>query len=423
MFDRSAIESRQLAQLNKLLGHLSCNPFYLPKLQVSGVNSFDKLVDFSSRFPLTTKQELVEAQLADPPYGTNLTFKIDEYTRFHQTSGTSGDPLRWLDTPQSWRWILEGWKTIFRKAEVTPADRLFAAFSFAPFIGFWSAFEAAADLGCLCISGGGLDSVARLRMIQENHVTVLCCTPTYGIHLGQVLRESQIDPESLDVRMIVVAGEPGGSIPSVRQEMTRLWNGARVFDHHGMTEAGPVSYECPGKPGTLMINEEHYLAEVIDPETLAAVGSGESGELILTTLGRTGAPLVRFRTGDHVRKQHLDDGGEAGNQLALEGGILGRIDDMVIVRGVNVYPTAIERIVRKHADIAEYRVEVEQKGALHEVNIFIEPLANRTSDQDLVKLLERDLRDVFALRIPVTEVDPGTLPRFELKAKRWIRKE
>src|SRR2546428_2946611 len=211
---RAAIEAHQLEQIRSLVAELfPGNKFYSRKLNAAGI-TFDvaSLGDFSSRFPFTTKTELVEDQRANPPFGTNLTNPIESYTRYHQTSGTSGRPLRWLDTPESWEWMLENWMEILRAAGVRAGDRIFFAFSFGPFIGFWMAFESAARLGCLCVPGGGLSSAARVRAILDNGITVLCCTPTYAARLVEVAVEEKIDLSDSRVRTIIVAGEPGGSI-------------------------------------------------------------------------------------------------------------------------------------------------------------------------------------------------------------------
>src|SRR5580704_11035833 len=184
---RAAITAGQLEQLRTLVAELfPGNQFCSQKLNAAGI-TFDvaSLEDFSRRFPFTTKSELVEDQRAHPPFGKNLTYPLDRYTRFHQTSGTIGTPLRWLDTPESWDWMLDNWTEIHGVAGVTSADRIFFAFSFGPFIGFWLAFEAAARMGALCIPGGGMSSAARLRAILDNAATVLCCTPTYAIRLAE----------------------------------------------------------------------------------------------------------------------------------------------------------------------------------------------------------------------------------------------
>ena len=145
-------------------------------------------------------------------------------------------------------------------------------------------------------------SAVRLGTLIDLSATVLCCTPTYAIHLAQIAAEEEIDLRASNVRTIIVAGEPGGSIAGTRNQIEKLWPGARVMDHHGMTEVGPVSYGCLRRPGVLHVIESGYVAEVIDPATGAPAGRQRaSGELVLTNLGRTGSPLIRYRTGDLVR--------------------------------------------------------------------------------------------------------------------------
>src|SRR2546429_6335342 len=333
---RPAIASSQLQQLGRLLAALvPANPFYTKKFSRAGVTArVASLEEFTEQFPFTTKEEVAADQRAAPPYGTNLTFPLERYTRFHQTSGTTGTPLRWLDTPESWSWMVESWTGIFRAANVTASDRVFFAFSFGPFIGFWLAFEAAQRIGCLCVPGGGLSSAARLRVLIDNGATILCCTPTYALRLAEVAAEEEIDLRSARVKTIIVAGEPGGSVPALRARLQELWHGARVFDHHGMTETGPVTHECPRQAGVLHVLEPAYFAEVIEPASCKPLAAGQTGELVLTTLGRIGSPLLRYRTGDLVKRGSPCTCSR--HTLTLEGGILGRVDDMIVVRGVNI---------------------------------------------------------------------------------------
>lgn len=417
---REEIAAQQLEQLQSLVTELfPANPFYTRKLQSLGV-TFDvaSLGDFSARFPFTTKQELVEDQKLNPPFGTNRTYPLERYTRFHQTSGTSGTPLRWLDTPESWDGMLENWTKIFFAAGVKPGDKAYFAFSFGPFIGFWLAFESAAKLGCLCLPGGGLSSAARLRDIVELGATVICCTPTYALRLAEVAAQEKIDLKKARVKTIIVAGEPGGSVPAIRSRIEKLWLGARVFDHHGMTEVGPVTYECPARPGILHVIESAYFAEIVEPASGKPAKENETGELVLTTLGRTGSPLLRYRTGDLVKRGMCGCGR---HELALEGGILGRADDMIVVRGVNIYPSAVEEIIRSVGGIAEFQARVRTEKSLTELELQIEPEADCSDASTLAKKLEQAFHKSFALRIAVKSVAPGTLPRFEMKAKRWVR--
>jgi phenylacetate-CoA ligase len=410
------LEAGQLQKLRTLLAALSgANPFYSEKLRGLDLN-VASLASYYEHFPFTQKRELVDDQRAHPPFGSNLTYPIGRYTRFSQTNGTTGAPLRWADTPESWDWMAGNWKRVFEAAGVGAGDRIFFAFSFGPFLGFWVAFDAAAKLGAMCIPGGGMRSEARLHAILDNRASVVCCTPTYAIRLGETAVEEHIDLSPSKVRRIIVAGEPGGSVRSTQARIEELWPGAHVVDHHGMTEVGPVSYGCPKRERVLHVIESSYIAEVIDPATGQHV---DHGELVLTNLGRTGSPLLRYRTGDIVQRAP-DAKCECGSSdLALEGGILARTDDMVVVRGVNLYPSAIEDIMRSCDGVSEYRVEIRTNRALTELSIQVEP--SDENDGALVHRLESALRNATSLRVPVSTVPRGTLPRFEMKAQRWIR--
>jgi phenylacetate-CoA ligase len=418
--DRAAIEAHQVRKLEELVAALlASNRFYAARLHAAGIETCpESLCDFASTVPFTSKSVLIDDQVRNPPFGSNLTYPVAEYCRFHQTSGTTGKPMRWLDTRESWDWVIECWTRIYRSAGIGRQDRVFFPFSFGPFLGFWGAFDAAARMGCLSIPGGGMRSTARLSTLLDNQVTAICTTPTYAMHLAQVAAEEEIDLSAGKVRTIIVAGEPGGSIPATRSQIEKVW-GARVVDHHGMTEIGPVSYECPQRRGVLHIMEASYYPEVIDRDSLEPVSPGGSGELVLTNLGRVGSPILRYRTGDIVQLAQDARCPCGSEEMALEGGILGRIDDMVVLRGVNLYPSAVEQVVRSSGGVAEFRVEVYTERALTEMSIQIEP----TAEEDAAALSHRvaaALHYAFGLRVAVSAVPPGTLPRFEAKAKRWI---
>ena len=385
------------------------NRFQTARLSAAGVTSeIASLDEFSARVPFTTKADLVADQTANPPYGTNLTFPLERYTRFCQTSGTTAKPLVILDTAESWEWMLGNWARIYRAGGLRAGDRIYFAFSFGPFLGFWTAFEAAAKCGSLCIPGGGLGSAARLRALIQHEANVLCCTPTYALHLAEVAAKEGVELAASKVRKIFVAGESGGSVASVRARIREAWHGAQVLDHYGMSEVGPVAFQNQDEDEVLHIIEDSYFAEIVNPRTGAALPAGEVGELVLTTLGREACPLFRYRTGDLVQRIPDAPG------FALAGGIIGRVDDMVVVRGVNIYPSAVDAVVRSIAEVTEYRVTVTSRDTLAEIVLEIE-----TTDASAASLLERALTSAFSLRIPVRRVE--TLPRFELKARRWIK--
>jgi phenylacetate-CoA ligase len=412
---REAIARAQVARVQRLLAEvLASNPFYRVKLRGAGledardVTSLDDLV----RLPLTQKQELVDDQEAHPPFGTNLTYPLRQYTRVHQTSGTMGKPLRWLDTRDSWDWWSRCWGTVYRAADVNDGDRVFFAFSFGPFIGFWAAFAGAERMGSMALTGGAQDSRQRLSSLLDLGATVLCCTPSYALHLAGVAATEGIDLRHSAIARIIVAGEPGGSIPSTRERIESAW-GAALFDHAGATEIGAHSFMCAAHSG-LHINEGEFIAEVIDPVSGA---STDDGELVLTNLGRVGSPVIRYRTGDRVRLNRAVCG--CGRTFArMDGGIIGRIDQMLIVRGVNIFPSAIEAIVRSHRDVDEFGIDVDRIDEMDELTISVE--VRGPSPLAIAEKIATECRERLSLRARVLVVPDQSLPRFELKARRVV---
>jgi phenylacetate-CoA ligase len=379
------------------------NRFYADRL---------KHADRFQDIPFTTKQQLVEDQANHPPFGTNLTFPVENYTRIHQTSGTAGRPILWLDTPESWDWWLRCWTEVFKGAGVRQGDRVYVAFSFGPFIGFWTAFEAAQRIGLMSISGGGQSTEQRLQSILHRDATVLVCTPTYALRLADAAREQGIDMSRSAIRTTIHAGEPGASITETRKRIQESF-GAKTFDHVGMTEMGAYGFECEEQSG-LHINEDEFIAEMIDPATEAEIEDGQKGELVLTNLGRVGMPLIRYRTGDlGVISREPCACGRRGARLV--GGVLGRADDMITIRGINVFPSAVENIVRRYPEIVEFAIEVYRHREMHELRLKVEITGapNGVIDR-LAQAFSNDLR----IRASIEHVADGSLPRFELKSRR-----
>jgi phenylacetate-CoA ligase len=407
---RSLIEEHQLTRLRSGLERIRpTNRFYGEKLlQHTTSLSLAHLTDMHN-LPFTTKRELVADQAAYPLFGSNMTYPLSEYVRLHQTSGTTGHPLKILDTQESWDWWAECWTSIYRAAGVSKHDVIYLAFGFGPFIGFWSAYEGAKRLGALTIPGGGMDSVQRLRAMQEIGATVLVCTPSYALRLAEVAQENGIDIQNGTVRVTIHAGEPGASIPATRERIERAWN-AKTYDHTGMTEMGAFGFACSQQNG-VHVNEGEFIAEILDTRTGQPVAEGETGELVLTNLGRWGGPAIRYRSGDLVRHGGYDCA--CGRTfLHLPGGILGRADDMLIVRGVNIYPSALADVLHRFPSVAEYKIIVTRSGSMDEIALQVECPTSLIAD------IQEELRIALNLRVPVEAMEAGTLPRFELKAKR-----
>ena len=244
----------------------------------------------------------------------------------------------------------------------------------------------------------------RARTIHELGVTAICCTPTYALRLAETARELGLDLAASPVKAVICAGEPGASVPATRDLIGRLF-GASVFDHSGMTELGPTGFGCSAAGGLHLVASE-FIFEV-----------SEEGELIASNLGRWGSPLIRYRTGDRVELS--DQPCPCGSPFPkLAGGILGRVDDMFTVRGVNLYPSQVEEIVRRHPEIDEFLIEHRTERRMDEVVLLFE-----SSETGLAGRLAAELRQALGARINCLEVVAGTLPRSELKSRRLRRVE
>ena len=404
------MESMQLQRLNELLLEVQDRSFY-GRHHPCNRCPLESLADITS-LPLLTKDQLLGEAAGHPAQVFDLP--RTDYTRLHQTSGTRGFPMTVLDTPSDWAWWLTCWDYVLDAAEVQRDDVAMMAFSFGPFIGFWTANDALVRRGTTVVPGGGMTSQQRIQMISDHGCTVLCCTPTYALHLGAVADKHDIDLTKTAVRRIIVAGEPGGSTPSVRNRLEAIW-GACVVDHAGASEIG--AWGVGNKAGTgIHVIENEFIAELLrfDAENPRGVEveDGEQAELVLTSLGRFGGPVIRYRTGDVVRGYREHD--QACRFLFLEGGVLGRVDDMMVIRGVNVFPSSIESMVREIAPLAEFRMIATRVDEMDQLAIQLE------ADETSVAKLSDLVRDRLAMRVSVEAVAAGTLPQFEAKAKRLV---
>jgi phenylacetate-CoA ligase len=406
--DRAALAPLQLQRLNQLLAEiLPANEFYARKLGGASfpLTSLDQL----GELPPTTKEELVLGD-AHGVVPANRTWSLERYVRYHQTSGTHGRPMPVYDTADDWRWWVDCWQFVLDAAEATPADRALLAFSFGPFIGFWSAHDALVARGALVIPGGGMNSRARLDLIARTEPTILLCTPTYALHLIEAAAECGFNLANSSVTRIIVAGEPGGSAPAVRDRIEAAWQ-ARVVDHAGASEVGPWGYADEARRG-IHILESEFIAEFVSVETGKPAADGELSHLLLTTLGRAGLPVIRYRTGDLVRPSWNESG--ANRFVLLEGGVLGRADQMMIIRGVNIFPSAVEEIVRSFPEVVEYRMTARKRGAMDELLVEVE---------DRLATPQRIAEEMYlrlGLKIEVELAPPASLPRFEGKGRRFI---
>lgn len=425
-WSRQQIEAWQLEQFNQQLENiLPTNQFYARKLHDAGIDLKSRLNDLSelAKWPMTSKAELSESS-SSSGISQHQTYPTEQYSRLHRTSGTRGQPLMILDTAEDWSWWSTNWQHVLNAAQVTNHDRVFLAFSFGPFIGFWSAHQACVDRGAMVIPGGGLSTIARLEFMRTSAATVVCCTPTYALHMAEVAQAEKFPLESLSVRTLIVAGEAGGSVAEVRERISGAWQ-ASVVDHAGATEVGPWGFGWPDRCG-LHINEASFIAEVIPFHgnitkfTSDAVIQSEPtdtstqvGELVLTSLGRYGAPVLRYRTGDIVRLSTRGSSLDRCGFAWLPEGAIGRADDMVTIRGVNIFPSSIDGLIRSVAAESEYQALVTRQDHLDQLSLKIE------SSVEVCEQIEKLLALRTGLRIPVVSAPLGSLPRSEAKSSRW----
>ncbi len=421
---REVLENIQLTKLKSLLNKVyRSNPFYIRKFKEHGVSPEDiKTMGDIVKLPFTSKIEFQEDQEKNPIFGTNLTEPLENYSRYLQTTGTTGRPLKWLDTKESWEWNGRCSAMSFWAIGVRPSDIIFFPFGFGPHAAYWGLFEGAWQIGAMAIPGGGWDTLQRLECILENRVTVIACTITYALRLAEVAQEKNIDLRKSAVKIIVDGGEPGAMIPSVKKKIEMLWN-AKLFDYLGLTEVRAHSFQCTMQEFAVHVIESEFIPEVIDPDTGTPVEEGEMGELVLTNLGRSCSPAIRFRTNDMVRfKKGQCPCGRTFRML--DGGILGRKDDMIIIRGINIFPAMVGNIVQKYLSIGdEYRIVAYTKGSLNQLKILLDLSdESRNNREKIENDMTLDLRSTLEIRVEVETVPKNSLEKSDYKSKRFIDK-
>jgi phenylacetate-CoA ligase len=382
------------------------------------IKSFEDI----ARVPKVEKSMMRDIQGKEPfPYGDALCVPLDEVTTFHQTSGTTGQPVYQPDTWQDWEWWMECWSYILWAQGYRPRDRVFIPFGYNIFVAFWAGHYAAEKIGCEVIPGGVLDTKARILKIQELQATAMMGTPTYILGMAETARlKMDIDASGLPIGKITCAGECGASIPATKKRLEDVW-GAKVFDHAGATEIGAWSFECAEQPGGMHVNEAFFLVEIEDVETGEIMEEpGRRGKMIITALDRQAQPCVRFDSKDVI--EWADEPCACGRTSRLiKGGVVGRADDITKVKGVLLAPSAIEEVVRGVDGLSdEYEVIVDKVGDSDSIQLRVEVLDEA---QDQCQLIEAELSDQLRLktnlRYDIEICGCETLPRYEVKAKRF----
>jgi phenylacetate-CoA ligase len=415
----------QLRKFQRVFGYVyEKSPFYRAKFQKAGLKPEDiKTLDDIRKIPLTNKKEMRIAQENKEPYpfGELLTVPMDQVTEYHQTTGTTGMPVRFADTWEDWELFSEKWAYTMYSRGFNEKDVAYLPFPYHLFIAFWGAHYACEKIGAMVIAGGTAGTEERVREIADLRATTILCTPTYALSLAATAKKMGYDPVKLAVNKIFCAGEPGASIPATKKRIEETW-GAKVYDVAGATEAPMWAFECAAQQGE-HINEIMDYVEVLNPDTYEPAKPGEMGTIVVTSLDRQAMPSIRYDLKDLIRTPDPQDLCECGRTWRrFKGGILGRSDDISKVRGVLFSPGNVEEAVRRISELSdeyELMVFLDDKG-YEQILVKVEPMPQFANDTEPIKKkLEVELRNLTQLRCDVEFHPYGTLPRYDVKSKRF----
>jgi phenylacetate-CoA ligase len=424
IWSRDRIEEFQLGALREQLSRVERrSAYYRAKFAEVGFTAADlATVEDLRRLPLTRKSDYLAGLEADPPFGSFRAVSAAEAVRVHFSSGTTAQPAPVLWTkPDLGRWADVYARYLYAQG-LRSGDVFQCMFNYSWFVGGLG-FTAAAELiGALVVPGGSVDTKRQIETIRRYAPKAVAGTPSFMAHVAETAAEMGVDLARSSVEIVCAGGEPGASIPGTRERLQRLW-GAKMFDCYGALECQPIAWETAMQLGP-QVPEDFIFVEVLDPETLEPVPDGERGVLVLTHLDKQACPLVRWWTGDVVVRERspMADGR---THARLVGGVVGRADDMLIVRGVNLFPSAVEDIVRGFpGTTTEYVLVIDdtmkdaKSGFLTGVKLRVERMGDAPAD--LQEALAARLRERLQVRFVVEVLPAGTLPRTVHKAKRVI---
>jgi phenylacetate-CoA ligase len=366
------------------------------------------------RIPFCSKEELQADQEAHPPFGSYLASDPRGLVRFTTTSGTTGRPLRRVFSARDWGYVLD---RLQRNSPIGAGDIVVTLGPVDGLMGPTASVEAHARAGAMIVLAGLYDSITKVRLIAELRPTIVSGAASYLLHLIDIARADGIDLASLNIRTVISVGEPGAAIPATHQRLTAGW-GTFVRDGYGLTELFPLGGGCP-QSAALHIASDLVITEVIDPSTSEPVPPGAPGEVVYTNIVGDTQPLLRYRTRDIARlsAEPACACGFTGARLAHA--IEGRVDDMVWVRGVNVFPSAIEAVIRGFNELAdEYEIVVDEQAALSALTIRVELKPDQPDGTDLNDRVRRAIATAVRVSTELEVLPFGTLPRAEARAKK-----
>jgi len=423
-------DARILERIRKVMAYAyERSPFYRRKWNEAGIHptAVRSLEDFE-RVPVVTKDELRSAQAAHPPFGDYVCVPDADVAHVHGTSGTTGRSTAFGISSADWRAIANAHARVLWAMGVRPGDTLFIGSFFSLYLGSWGALIGAERLGARVFPfGAGVpgQTLRAVTWLKEMRPDAFYGTPSYALHLAEVAKREGVDPREFAIRILFFSGEPGASIPAIRDKIKELYGG-RVFDSGSMAEMTPWMNlaESEGQPGMLCWQDLVY-TEVVDPKTMTRVPYGHEGTPVYTHLERLSQPMIRLLSNDLTRWER-SPGVDGRTYPILPKGIYGRIDDMFTVRGENVYPSAIDEIVMALEHYGgEHRIIVSRDTAMDELSVQVETdhvlqAMGESAATAFRRVAEERLRVVLGVGARVEIVPPGTLERTEFKARRVI---
>jgi phenylacetate-CoA ligase len=425
---REQLDAFHLKKLRSLLRYANeRSPFYRDTWKSAGFDPDDvrTLEDFGTKVPITNKEDFLHFQVEQPPYGKTGALPEEFLAHHSQTSGSTGVPFSVPFTLYDTERYGESWVYGWWALGIRPDDVFYFAFAWGAYAGFWSAYWGVRRLGARVVSGGGSDTEGHVRNILQQRPTVLVATPSYALRIAEQAREMGVDLAESSVKFTYHAGEPGPcSLEAIRERLDRLY-GATSGELLGVAEIDAMAPGCPHRRGVHM-NELSTYSWTRDPATGAEAAEGEIGENVITSFVNNAQPLINYNTHDLVRAFRDDIPCGCGRTWRyLDGVVLGRSDFMVTVRGTNVYATAVENLVLNVPGTTEHFQLVltrDDKRGMDEMTVVLEPerALPREEWPAVGERVATRLRQTVGLRMPVEIVEPGTLPRTELKVKRII---
>lgn len=417
---RRKLEALQLRFLKDEISFSYKNsPYYRMSFDEKGVKPKDlKSLESIQKFPFTNKKVERDRQLAAPDLGDMVAVPEDKIIYISASSGSTGVPTLSPFTAEDFDQFQEVEARLFWGIGMRPKDRYLHALNFTLFIGGPDVIGAQ-RVGALCIWGGTIPSERLLFIMKEFKPTITWTTPSYAWFLGETALKQGIDPaKDLAINKIIVAGEPGGSIKSTKEAIEKLWN-AKVYDFYGISDIfGANAGMCEEQKG-LHLTEDHHFLEILNPNTLEPVPEGDKGEMVLTTLKKRARPMIRFRTGDIVTvNKEVCRCGRTHTRINIHG----RIDDMLIITGVNVFPSDIEKVVRDSKELTgEYRVIIYREKRLDKFDVEVEKRDGiEIIDEKLAEEIRKRLKSLLGVSPRVRILKANTLERATHKAKRVI---